>query len=47
MRNILTNKSNFIKKKKKTAECGKCALCGNLRNYNKSIVIYNKPIQNM
>ena len=48
LRNILTNKNNFIKKEKnKTAECGKCALCGNFGNYNKSMVNNKKTIQNI
>ena len=48
LRNILINKNNFTKtENNKTAECGKCALCGNFGNYNKSMISNNKTIQNM
>ena len=48
LRNILKTKNNFTKNENnKPAECGKCALCGNFGNYNKSMINNNKTIQNM
>ena len=51
LRNLLKTKNNFTKQENNenhtTAECGKCALCGNFGKYKISMVNKNKTIKNI
>ena len=51
LRNLLKTKNNFTKQENNenhtTAECGKCALCGNFGKYKISMVNKNKTIRNI
>ena len=44
---IRKQKKSIKKENKNTAECGKYALCRNIRNYNWSMISNNIIIQNM